>query len=76
MLIRLKGKKLATQLVEQAKALKPKCIARKKELQQCLDAADFCPSAQTEMKHAQKVVNEVKELKKLASPHLEMSEVK
>eukprot|EP00973_Karenia_brevis_P005353 730950-Karenia_brevis.AAC.1 len=76
MLIRLKGKKLAKQLVEQAKALKVKCIACKNELQYCLDAADFGPSAQTKMKNIQKVMNEVKGLKKLSNPHLKISEVK
>ena len=72
LLIRLKGKKMASLCVEQAKILKPKLMAVKKVLAQ----EDTSKATLRAKKEGEAYLKELASLKKYAAPHLKSSEVK
>ena len=74
-LIRLKNKKPAKSLIEQAKVLKTLLLASRNALQNCVDTEVIGASATKAQNHADKLLGELKILKRLSSPDLKSSDV-
>ena len=72
LLIRLKGKKMASLCVDQAKLLKPKLLQVKKVLAN----EDTSKATLKAKKEGEAYLKELASLKKYAAPHLKSSDVK